>query len=325
VTVRTLLTLLFLALAPPVASAATREVATAPVTAGPVLVGHRVFWAEGSGSSALTVKEAEPGHRPKVVWTRSRRTDGRRQFVVRIAHSGSHVEVLWREVTPGSACQAATVTRDLALAGRRQLSLTETDTCAPVTRSYTVELRNPVSGNHATLAQGSAVLTNLTTQGEFAAWQAQGAAGKGDPITVYDVAAGRIAYTVQDPALTIGRDQIAMARDGRLAAAVFDPSASTVGPRYDLDYYDAQHPGGQAILGLFSTGGAIAFADGRIAFVRPLGGGVTELTLTTLTGSTRTLATFRVRRARLESFDYDGTHAVWAQHAPGGSTRIFSR
>ncbi|MCW3066291.1 MAG: hypothetical protein JWN32_3463 [Solirubrobacterales bacterium] len=316
---------LCLALAAPAPAVAATRVASARVTAGPVLAGKRVYWAEGGGRTALTVRVARPGRQPEVVWTRPRPLAGRQQFVVRIAHSGTKVEVLWRELDTGTACRPATLTRDLALAGRRSVSVTEEDGCAPVTQRFRVLLHAAGSTRTVSLATGAAPVANLTAAGEFVAWQQQGARGAGDPITVYDVANGRVAYTVRDPALTIGHDQLALRRDGRLGAALFDPSASTVGPRYDLSWYDDAHPRGVPLLGLFASGGPIAFAGDRIAFERPLGGGVTELTLTNLAGTTRNVATFHAGRSQLVGFDYDGARVVWAQRKPGGAAQILTR
>src|ERR1700704_77020 len=124
-----LLAAIALALAAPAAAdaATPHPVASAPAPAGPVLAGKRVYWAEGGGRTALTVMSARPGRQPEVVWTRPRPLDGRQQFVVRIAHSGSKVEVLWREVDTGTGCRPASLTRDLALAGRRAVTLIEDD------------------------------------------------------------------------------------------------------------------------------------------------------------------------------------------------------
>jgi hypothetical protein len=311
--------------APAVASATPRPVASAKITAGPVLAGKRVYWAEGSGRTALVVKAATPGQQPEVVWTRRRPRDGRSQFVVRIAHTGSHVEVLWREIDTGTGCRPATLTRDLALSGRRVVSISEEDKCAPVRQTFSVLLRSASGTKTITLSTGKEAVAGLTAAGDFVAWQQQGARGAGDPIVVYDVASGHTAYTVVDPALTIGHDQLSVDRAGRLAAAIVDPSASTVGPRYDLAWYDGTHLQGVPLLGLFASGSPIAFAGGRIAFERPLGGGVTELTLADLAGNTKPVATFHVGTSELVGFDYDGHRTVWAQRKPGHAADIVVR
>lgn len=313
--------LLALSLAAP--AAAETIVAHAVPRAGPVIAGRVVEWVEGGGTRPLVVRGAAPGASPRVALRIPRPAPDRRRMVTALVAAGTHVQLAYRTVRKGAPCVPHTQIAGIALAGSTLVALEQDLGCAPQTvRAYRVVVRR-AHRPALVLAQGTTRLAHLTAGGRYVAWQQAGDATNGDPVLVYDLLTGRLAYRASDPSLELGHDQLALDATGRLAVSAYDPSASSVGsPRYDLMWWARGGHTAHPLSGLFASDGPIRFHGGRIAFERPTGFGGSELTISDLAGRTVSIARFGPGRSKLLGFDYSGSTVAWAQRGPGPSTLI---
>lgn len=302
---------------------AAQTVAHAAPLAGPVIAGDFVEWVEGGGTHAILVRAAKPGGSPVVALRIGAPGRGRRRSVTALVSNGRRAEIAYRTIPSGLVgCVRSRLTLAIALAGSALAELQRSTTCdAGTPNSYQVLLHR-AHGPAQVIADSTARLDHLTASGDHVAWQQAGNATSGDPIVLYDVAAASVRQRIVDPSLTIANDRLAVDAAGRLAAAVYDPSASTSSARYDLEWWSRGAAAPHQLPGLFATAAPIRFDGGRIAFERATGFSATALTLSNLAGNTTRIATFRRGTSALRGFDYAGRTVAWAQRGPGGSNLI---